>query len=90
LSFRLSSLKRKKFSVGLTAVLGLLWVAAVGARAAAGETLAFTGARILPVAGAAIERGVLVIEDGRIAAIGAEGEVAIPAGAPSGTSPARW
>ena len=45
------------------------------------ETLVFRGARVLPVSGAAIERGVLVVENGRLVAVGAEGSVAIPAGA---------
>lgn len=42
---------------------------------------AFTGARLIPISGPEIERGVLVVHGGTIAAIGAEGEVAIPAGA---------
>ncbi len=39
---------------------------------------AFVGAKLLPIDGPEIERGVLVIEDGRITAVGAEGQVAIP------------
>lgn len=42
---------------------------------------AFTGARILPVAGAPIDDGVLLVEDGRIRAVGARGAVRIPRGA---------
>jgi imidazolonepropionase-like amidohydrolase len=42
---------------------------------------AFVGARLIPVAGPEIERGVVVVRDGRIAAVGAEGEVAVPAAA---------
>ena len=45
------------------------------------ETTAFTGATILPVSAPAIEDGVLVVTDGRIAAVGAAGEVRIPDGA---------
>lgn len=41
----------------------------------------FRGARILPIASAPIENGVLVVERGKIVAVGAEGRVQIPAGA---------
>ena len=46
---------------------------------AAGETIAITNARVLPVSGPAIERGTLVIQAGKIAAVGAA--VQAPAGA---------
>lgn len=52
-----------------------------GAGGAAERTLAFTGARVIPIAGEEIERGVVIVEDGRIAAVGAEGAVAVPPGA---------
>ena len=42
--------------------------------------IAFTGARIIPITGGAIDKGVLVIQGGKIAAVGGEG-TAIPAGA---------
>lgn len=42
---------------------------------------AFVGARVIPIAGPEIDDGVLVIEGGTIAAVGARGEVAVPAGA---------
>jgi len=42
---------------------------------------AFVGARLIPIDGPELERGVLVVRDGRIAAVGAEGAVAIPADA---------
>ena len=45
----------------------------------AGETVAITNARVLPVSGAAIERGTVVMQGGRIAAVGAN--VTVPAGA---------
>jgi len=44
-------------------------------------TLAFVGARILPVAGPPIDDGVLVVAGGKVSALGARGAVAIPAGA---------
>lgn len=40
--------------------------------------LAFTGAEILPVSGDPIEEGVLIVQDGKIMAVGAVGEVTIP------------
>lgn len=59
----------------LTATFG------VAALAPAQETpLAFTGARIITVSGQVIEQGVLVVQRGRILAVGPQG-TAIPAGA---------
>lgn len=49
------------------------------APAPAGETIAITNARVLPVSGPAIEAGTVVIRGGRIAAVGAG--VPVPAGA---------
>jgi len=54
--------------------LVLLVVAAVPAR---GQTVAITGGRVLPVSGAPIERGTVLIRDGRIVAVGAD--LAVPA-----------
>lgn len=45
----------------------------------AGETIAITNARILPASRAAIERGTVVIRDGRLVAVGAN--VPVPTGA---------
>jgi imidazolonepropionase-like amidohydrolase len=47
--------------------------------AAQEHPIAFTGARVLPIAGAPIESGVLVIQQGRIVAIGPVGSTAVPA-----------
>ena len=44
-------------------------------------THAFVGAHLIPVDGAEIDDGVLVVRDGKIAAIGARGDVDIPSGA---------
>ena len=49
--------------------------------AAHAQTLAFTNARIVPITGPVIENGTLVVQGGRIAAIGASGQVQVPAGA---------
>jgi len=59
-------------------VAALLLTLPAGAGA---ETLAFTGGRVIPIAGAEIDGGTLVVADGRIVAVGRDGEVAIPAGA---------
>ena len=45
------------------------------------KPVAFTGAQIIPIAGDPIAHGVLVVQHGKILAIGAAGSVAIPAGA---------
>jgi imidazolonepropionase-like amidohydrolase len=62
------------------AIVSLLVYATVATSAHAQAT-AFVGARIVPVSGAEIARGVLVVSEGKIVAVGAEGQVAIPAGA---------
>jgi imidazolonepropionase-like amidohydrolase len=43
--------------------------------------IAFTGARILPIAGPELDSGTLVVHRGKIVAVGADGAVTIPAGA---------
>lgn len=72
-------------AVGLVAAAGNAGPAAGNAELAAsggsGATLAFVGARLIPIDGPEVERGVLVVRDGRIAAVGAEGAVEVPAGA---------
>ena len=45
------------------------------------KPIAFTGAQIIPIAGEPIANGVLVVQHGKILAVGAAGSVAIPAGA---------
>ncbi len=61
------------------AAAGLAAVLLAGAGAAPAQTVAITNARIHTMAGPAIERGTVVIRDGRIAAVGAD--VAAPVGA---------
>lgn len=53
--------------------------ALLAASAASAQTIAITNAKIYPVSGPAIERGTVVMRDGKIAAVGAD--VAVPAGA---------
>ena len=62
----------------LTGLACLFLVSGVGSQA---QILVFQGARILPISQPPIENGVLVVEDGRIAALGTAGEVEVPAGA---------
>jgi len=45
------------------------------------KTQLFTGAQIIPIAGEPIAHGVLVVAGGKIIAVGAVGQVAIPSGA---------
>jgi imidazolonepropionase-like amidohydrolase len=52
---------------------------AVASEPAGSQTIAITGGTVHPVSGPAIEHGTVVIQDGRIVAVGRE--VAIPAGA---------
>lgn len=49
--------------------------------AAQERPMAFTGARILPISAPPIEDGTLVVQGGRIVAVGPRGEVTVPAGA---------
>jgi imidazolonepropionase-like amidohydrolase len=56
-------------------------VAVAIASAASAETHAFINARIIPITGAPIEKGTLVVTDGKIVAVGASGAVKIPGGA---------
>ncbi len=45
------------------------------------EVTAFTGARLMPVSAPPIDNGVLVVEDGKIAAVGSADSVSIPSNA---------
>ena len=45
------------------------------------DPTAFTGARILPIVGDEIDDGVLVVQNGRIVAVGPSDEVPLPGGA---------
>jgi imidazolonepropionase-like amidohydrolase len=60
----------------------LLAVAAVPVFALAqSQPQVFRGATVYPIAADPIENGVLVVQEGRIVAVGAEGEVDVPSGA---------
>jgi imidazolonepropionase-like amidohydrolase len=64
----------------LTRVLGAVGLVAI-ATAGSAETRAFINVRIIPVAGVPIEKGTLVVTDGKIVAVGASGAVKVPGGA---------
>lgn len=61
--------------------LGVALLSLATATGASGETHAFINARIIPIAGAPIDKGTLVVTDGKIVAVGADGAVKIPSGA---------
>ncbi|MFM8617769.1 MAG: amidohydrolase family protein [Opitutaceae bacterium] len=65
----------------LLAALAAALLAAAGHAVAQDKPLVFTGARIIPVAGQPLENGVLVVQGGRIVAVGPAASTAIPAGA---------
>lgn len=61
-----------------------LVAAAMGLTLAAGaqaqeNAVAFVGAKIIPISGPEIDRGILIVEDGRITAVGAEAAMQLPA-----------
>ena len=65
----------------LASVLALATVFGVGTLDAQDRPRAFRGAHIIPIAGPEIPNGVLVVQGGRITAVGAAGSVTIPSGA---------
>jgi len=63
-------------------LLSLTLAAALLAPAArAAEVIVFRGATVVPIAGAPIPKGTVVVEDGKIRSVGAVEAVAVPAGA---------
>jgi imidazolonepropionase-like amidohydrolase len=65
-----------------TTALALLAAIAIGTTASAQERpLAFRGAHIIPITGAPIDDGVLVVQHGRIVAVGPAANVTVPADA---------
>ncbi|PKM01358.1 MAG: amidohydrolase, partial [Gammaproteobacteria bacterium HGW-Gammaproteobacteria-7] len=60
---------------------GLIWLILLAPIPAIAQVQVFEGARLLPVSGPAIDNGTLVVEAGRIVALGATGSVPVPDGA---------
>jgi imidazolonepropionase-like amidohydrolase len=58
-----------------------LYLAAAALGFAQQTPVAITGGRIIPIAGPEIPNGVLVVQNGKILAVGAAGSVTVPAGA---------
>jgi imidazolonepropionase-like amidohydrolase len=65
-----------------------LLVLCAAATPALAETIAITGGKVYPVSGPPIERGTVVLRDGKIAAVGAD--VAVPAGARVVDATGKW
>jgi len=63
--------------IALGVLLAQAWTG-VGAARAQERPLAFVGAHLIPIDGDEVEQGVLVIADGKIAAVGRAGEVELP------------
>lgn len=77
-------LRRLAHAFGRTAVplvLAATSVAGSAPAAAQERPVAFVGARVIPVDGPEIPAGVVLVQGGRILAVGAEGRVAIPSNA---------
>jgi imidazolonepropionase-like amidohydrolase len=68
-------------SVVFSAVLFIAVARVAGQEDSAHATLVVRGAKIYPVSGPPIEHGVLVVANGKIVAVGAEGKIPVPAGA---------
>ena len=68
-------------SVVLSAVLFVVVARVAGQEDPIHGTLVVRGAKIYPVSGPPIEHGVLVVANGKIVAVGAEGKIPVPAGA---------
>ncbi|MFO7732270.1 MAG: amidohydrolase family protein [Candidatus Aminicenantes bacterium] len=68
---------------GLAAGVGSIMAASPGAATAGAEqrAIVFRGGRVVPVSGPEIEDGVVLVESGKIKAVGRAGQVAVPAGA---------
>src|SRR5581483_10273 len=64
--------------------------ATVGRRAVTSSVIAIVGGRVLPMRGAPIDAGTVVVRDGRIAAVGPSAAVTPPAGADIVTAEGCW
>jgi imidazolonepropionase-like amidohydrolase len=75
------SLQEERVMQRFLSLFILLGLAGAGSLSAQDRAQVYRGAQILPITGAPVEKGVLVVEAGKIVAVGAEGQVPVPAGA---------
>ena len=68
-------------SIRTTAAASIMLVVAASGAGAQERPVAFRGAYIIPIAGPPVDDGVLIVQGGRIAAVGAAASVRIPEGA---------
>jgi imidazolonepropionase-like amidohydrolase len=68
--------------------MGLLGLLVAGAAPARAQTIAITGGTVYPVSGPKISNATILIQDGRIAAVGVN--VAVPAGATRVDATGKW
>lgn len=61
-----------------------------GPAAPAGRDVAIVGGRVVPVSGDVVERGTVLVRDGRIAAVGRVDDVPVPDGVPVHDATGRW
>jgi len=61
-----------------------------GPAAAPGRDVALVGGRVVPVAGDVLERGTVLVRDGRISAVGRVEDVGVPDGVPVHDTTGRW
>ena len=73
---------RTSLKKSLTLTLAALAPAALAGTATAGDTIVVEAGKVITMAGEPIEDGVIVIQNGRIAAVGKRGEVETPWDAP--------
>jgi imidazolonepropionase-like amidohydrolase len=78
----------KRLNFSFERGLALLLATAAAATSLGAQTIAITGGRVFPVSGPVIENGTVVIQNGRITAVGAN--VAVPAGARRIDATGKW
>lgn len=74
-------MRRPRPVLRLIVLLGAVLFGAASAAHAQERAVAFVGARVIPVDGPEIPEGVVVVQGGRIVAVGAVGQTAVPADA---------
>ncbi|HPL14491.1 MAG TPA: amidohydrolase family protein [Candidatus Aminicenantes bacterium] len=80
-------MKMKQMGAGLILLIMMTVAAAAGN---VEETFAVCGGRVVPIAGPEIENGVILVENGKIKAVGAASEISIPPGIPIIDAAGGW